>query len=240
MPVDRKEAAREGLVRIGREVDLGGTALWTRVNALDSPVGARRPADARRRDRRPARRDHGPQGRGRVGHPLRRPAARPARGQARARAADPRARDPRDGARRRQRRGDRRRLAAHAGHELRPGRPRRLAADEDDARRRRPSRLRRARRPRPPDDPEAPRASAQQDLWHYSIARMVDACAATGILPVLRPVRRHRRRRRLRGAVPRRVPDGLRRRLVAAPAPDRDRQARVLARPRGGAVRARR
>ncbi len=37
VPADRKEAAREGLVRIGREVDLGGTALWTRVNSLDSP-----------------------------------------------------------------------------------------------------------------------------------------------------------------------------------------------------------
>src|SRR5215213_9222310 len=37
VPVDRKEAAREGLVRIGREVDLGDTALWARVNALDSP-----------------------------------------------------------------------------------------------------------------------------------------------------------------------------------------------------------
>src|ERR687891_2545008 len=34
---DRKEAARAGLVKIGREVDLGGTALWTRVNSLDSP-----------------------------------------------------------------------------------------------------------------------------------------------------------------------------------------------------------
>src|SRR4051794_11590373 len=34
---DRKEAAREGLVRIGRELDLGTTALWTRINALDSP-----------------------------------------------------------------------------------------------------------------------------------------------------------------------------------------------------------
>ena len=43
IPADRKVAAREGLVRIGREIDLGGTALWTRVNALDSPVGARRP-----------------------------------------------------------------------------------------------------------------------------------------------------------------------------------------------------
>src|SRR5919198_2861921 len=37
VPVDRKEAAREGLVRVGREVDLGGTPLWARVNALESP-----------------------------------------------------------------------------------------------------------------------------------------------------------------------------------------------------------
>jgi malyl-CoA/(S)-citramalyl-CoA lyase len=36
-------------------------------------------------------------------------------------------------------------------------------------------------------DVEAPRASAQQDPWHYSIARMVDACAATGILPFYGP-----------------------------------------------------
>jgi hypothetical protein len=35
--VERKEAARAGLVRVGRELDLGGTALWTRVNALESP-----------------------------------------------------------------------------------------------------------------------------------------------------------------------------------------------------------
>src|SRR4051795_5070950 len=37
VPVDRKEAARAGLVRVGREVDLGETQLWTRINALDSP-----------------------------------------------------------------------------------------------------------------------------------------------------------------------------------------------------------
>src|SRR5918998_1649282 len=37
IPVDRKEAAREGLIRVGREMDLGETALWTRVNALESP-----------------------------------------------------------------------------------------------------------------------------------------------------------------------------------------------------------
>src|SRR3954469_23663095 len=37
IPIDRKEAAREGRVRVGREMDLGATALWTRVNALESP-----------------------------------------------------------------------------------------------------------------------------------------------------------------------------------------------------------
>ena len=35
--VDRKEAAREGLVRVGREMDMGETALWTRENSLESP-----------------------------------------------------------------------------------------------------------------------------------------------------------------------------------------------------------
>ena len=34
---DRKDAAREGLVRLARATDLGTTQLWTRVNALDSP-----------------------------------------------------------------------------------------------------------------------------------------------------------------------------------------------------------
>jgi len=37
VPVDRKEAAREGLVRLGQDVDFGEAALWTRVNALESP-----------------------------------------------------------------------------------------------------------------------------------------------------------------------------------------------------------
>ncbi|MDQ3849237.1 MAG: aldolase/citrate lyase family protein, partial [Actinomycetota bacterium] len=37
VPVDRKEAARAGLITVGREMDLGPTALWTRVNALESP-----------------------------------------------------------------------------------------------------------------------------------------------------------------------------------------------------------
>ncbi|MFZ0140137.1 MAG: aldolase/citrate lyase family protein, partial [Aeromicrobium sp.] len=34
---------------------------------------------------------------------------------------------------------------------------------------------------------DANRATYQQDLWHYTIARMVDACAANGILPYYGP-----------------------------------------------------
>ena len=83
-------------------------------------------------------------------------------------------------------RGDRGGVAAHAGYELRPGRPGRLAAHEDHARRRRPPRLPHDRRPGCPD-PDAPRASYQQDPWHYSIARMVDACTGNGILPFYGP-----------------------------------------------------
>jgi malyl-CoA/(S)-citramalyl-CoA lyase len=38
-----------------------------------------------------------------------------------------------------------------------------------------------------PQGDELPRATYQQDLWHYTIARMVDACAAYGILPYYGP-----------------------------------------------------
>ncbi|MCA9579693.1 MAG: CoA ester lyase, partial [Myxococcales bacterium] len=37
------------------------------------------------------------------------------------------------------------------------------------------------------DNAEAPRTTAQQDLWHYTLARMVDACASNGILPYYGP-----------------------------------------------------
>ena len=37
IPADKKLDAREGLVKVGREVDFGDTPLWTRVNSLDSP-----------------------------------------------------------------------------------------------------------------------------------------------------------------------------------------------------------
>ena len=184
IPADRKEAAREGLIRVGREIDLGQTALWTRVNALESPwvlddltrivaeIGDKLevvmvpkvegPWDIHYVDRLLAQLE----------------------AKARAGAADPRPRDPRDRAGRGQRRGDRHRLAAHAGHEPRPGRPGGVAAHEDDARRRRASR---ATACSPIRTATAPRASAQQDLWHYTIGRMVDACAAAGILPFYGP-----------------------------------------------------
>ena len=38
-----------------------------------------------------------------------------------------------------------------------------------------------------PDQPEAERPTAQQDPWHYTLARMVDACNAAGILPFYGP-----------------------------------------------------
>jgi malyl-CoA/(S)-citramalyl-CoA lyase len=38
-----------------------------------------------------------------------------------------------------------------------------------------------------PDKPDTERTSAQQDPWHYTMARMVDACNSAGILPFYGP-----------------------------------------------------
>jgi len=38
-----------------------------------------------------------------------------------------------------------------------------------------------------PANPDAARPTAQQDLWHYTMARMVDACSATGALAYYGP-----------------------------------------------------
>jgi malyl-CoA/(S)-citramalyl-CoA lyase len=38
-----------------------------------------------------------------------------------------------------------------------------------------------------PAHPDAPRVTAQQDPWHYTLARMVDACTAHGIYPYYGP-----------------------------------------------------
>jgi malyl-CoA/(S)-citramalyl-CoA lyase len=38
-----------------------------------------------------------------------------------------------------------------------------------------------------PKNPDAPRPTAQQDLWHYTIGKMVDACASVGALAFYGP-----------------------------------------------------
>ncbi|MBV8793900.1 MAG: CoA ester lyase [Hyphomicrobiales bacterium] len=37
IPIDAKEAARDGLIAMGKAIDFGSTGLWARVNALNSP-----------------------------------------------------------------------------------------------------------------------------------------------------------------------------------------------------------
>ncbi len=184
--VDRKQAARAGLVKIGREIDLGSTALWTRVNSLDSPwvldditrlvaeIGDRLevmmipkvegPWDIHYVDRLLAQLE--------AKHGIQRPILVHAILETslgvvnleQIATASPRMQGmsfgPADLAASRRMKTTR----VGGGH---PGYT--VLADPD------------------PDDPSAPRAVAQQDLWHYSIARMVDACTSAGILPFYGP-----------------------------------------------------
>jgi malyl-CoA/(S)-citramalyl-CoA lyase len=186
VPVDRKEAAREGLIRVGREMDLGRTALWTRVNALESPwvlddltriveeIGHRLevvmvpkvegPWDIHYVDRLLAQLE------ARAG--LERPILvhailETSLGVANLEeiaSASPRMQGmsfgPADLA------ASRRMKTTRVGG----GHPDYRVIEDPD-----------------PNEPEAPRASAQQDPWHYSIARMVDACTAARILPFYGP-----------------------------------------------------
>jgi malyl-CoA/(S)-citramalyl-CoA lyase len=186
IPADRKEAAREGLVRIGKQVELGDTQLWTRVNSLDSPwflddvarlvgeIGDRLevmmipkvegPWDIHFVDRLLAQLE--------AKHGLRRPILVHAiletglgvTNVEDIATASPRMQGmsfgPADLAASRRMKTTR----VGGGH---PGY--RVVSDPD------------------PSDPKAPRATAQQDLWHYSIARMVDACTGAGALPYYGP-----------------------------------------------------
>jgi len=167
--VDKKEAARAGLIKVGREMDLGDTALWTRVNELASPwvlddlqelvtqIGDKLevvmipkvegPWDIHYADRLLAQLE------ARAG--LDRPilihcVLETAQGVANLEeiATSRRMKTTRVG-------------GGHPGY--------RTIADPD------------------PDDPDAPRPSYQQDPWHYSIARMVDACTSVGALPFYGP-----------------------------------------------------
>jgi malyl-CoA/(S)-citramalyl-CoA lyase len=183
---DQKEAARAGLVKVGREVDFGDTQLWTRVNSLDSPwalddlttlvteIGDKLdvvmipkvegPEDIHYVDRLLAQLE----ARARLDRPLLVHALlETARGVANVEeicAASPRMQGlslgPADLA------ADRRMKTTRIGG----GHPGYLVREDPN-----------------PDDPDAPRAIFQQDLWHYTLARMVDACVANGILPYYGP-----------------------------------------------------
>jgi malyl-CoA/(S)-citramalyl-CoA lyase len=186
VPVDRKEAAREGLLKVGREMDLGETSLWTRVNALESPwvlddltqlvleIGEKLevimvpkvegPWDIHYVDRLLAQLE------AKAGlskpilvHAILETSLGVANLEEIA-AASPRIQGmsfgPADLAASRRMKTTR----VGGGH---PGY--RTIADPDA------------------ENPDAPRASYQQDPWHYSIARMVDACTAVGALPFYGP-----------------------------------------------------
>jgi malyl-CoA/(S)-citramalyl-CoA lyase len=186
VPVENKLAARAGLIKVGREMDLGDTALWTRVNELASPwmldditelvseIGDRLEVimipkvegaeDIHYVDRLLAQLE------AKAG--LERPLLLHAiletsLGVANLEeiaAASPRIQGmsfgPADLAASRRMKTTR----VGGGH---PGY--RTIADPD------------------PENPDAPRPSYQQDPWHYSIARMVDACTAVGALPFYGP-----------------------------------------------------
>src|SRR3954468_2091600 len=186
VPVDRKEAAREGLLTVGREMELGDTQLWTRINALESPwvlddltqlvegIGDKLdvvmvpkvegPWDIHYVDRLLAQLE------ARAGldrpilvHAILETSLGVANLEEIAQAS-PRMQGmsfgPADLAASRRMKTTR----VGGGH---PGY--RVLSDPD------------------PANPEAVRPSAQQDLWHYSIGRMVDARTATGILPFYGP-----------------------------------------------------
>ncbi len=191
---DNKEAAREGLVTIGRDTaGLGGpgatTQLWTRVNALDSPwvlddltrlvteIGDRLDvimvpkvqgaADIHYVDRLLAQLE----AKAGLDRPILVHAIlETARGMANVEeicGASPRMQGlslgPADLA------ADRRMKTTRVGG----GHPGYLVREDPPA--------------GGADGTDAPRATFQQDLWHYTIARMVDACAMHGIYPYYGP-----------------------------------------------------
>lgn len=188
---DKKVEAREGLVRIGQEVDFGPTQLWTRINALDSPwalddLTTLVPAIGHKLDVVMVPKVQGAEDIHYVDRLLAQLEAkagldRPilvhailetARGVANVEeicGASPRMQGlslgPADLA------ADRRMKTTrvgggHPGYLVRQDPPK----GEDGA-----------------AQIEAQRATYQQDLWHYTVARMVDACAAHGIYPYYGP-----------------------------------------------------
>jgi malyl-CoA/(S)-citramalyl-CoA lyase len=186
VPADRKEAARAGLVKVAQEADLGETPLWTRINSLDSPwclddlttlvteIGDKLEVimvpkvegawDIHYVDRLLAQLEaKAGLGRPILVHALLETAQGVVNVEEIA-AASPRMQGmsfgPADLAASRRMKTTR----VGGGH---PGY--RVIEDPN------------------PVDPDAPRPDFQQDPWHYSIARMVDACTMTGLLPFYGP-----------------------------------------------------
>src|SRR5271169_6292140 len=215
IPVESKQAAREGLIAMAKTTDFGSTGLWARVNALNSPCFI----------------DDMTRLMGEIGDKLDVVMAPKIEGEWDIHFIDQYLAllEARYGlkrpilvhailetAGRQQCRGDRRRFAAHARDEPRPGGPCRIAGDEDDARRRRPSRLSGAcRRGRTPCRArELPAGSlALHDRAH---GRRLRGERHQGVLWA---VRRFLRPSRLRSPIPQRLPARLRRRLDPASKP---------------------
>jgi malyl-CoA/(S)-citramalyl-CoA lyase len=186
IPADRKEAAREGLIRVAKETDLGETALWTRINSLESPWVL----------------DDLTQLVTEIGDKLEVIMVPKVEGAWDIHYVD------RLLAQLEAKAGLERPLLVHAILETSVGvvnleeianaSPRMQGmsfgpADLAASRRMKTTRVGgghpgyRTIEDPDPDNTEAPRASAMQDLWHYSIGRMVDACTSRGLLPFYGP-----------------------------------------------------
>jgi malyl-CoA/(S)-citramalyl-CoA lyase len=183
VPAGNKEAARAGLLEVARTAELGSAQLWTRINSLDSPwvlddlmtlvteVGDRLdvvmvpkvqgPEDIHYVDRLLAQLEARAGGtRPLQVHAILETASGMARVEEIAQAS-PRMQGislgPADLA------ADRRMKTTRVGG----GHPGYLVRQDPGG--------------------NAPRATYQQDLWHYTVARMVDACVSAGIYPYYGP-----------------------------------------------------
>jgi len=186
IPATDKKAAREGLIEVALNNDFGGTSLWTRINSLDSPwvlddlftvipqIGDKLdvvmvpkvegPWDIHYIDRLLAQLEakHGIKKSLQV-HAILETALGVSNVEEIC-AASPRMQGislgPADLA------ASRRMKTTRVGG----GHPSyQVIADPD------------------PQNADAPRVAAQQDPWHYTMARMVDACCSAGILPFYGP-----------------------------------------------------
>ncbi|HJN92272.1 MAG TPA: CoA ester lyase [Dehalococcoidia bacterium] len=185
IPADKKEEARRGLIEVGKANDFGETQLWTRINSLDSPwflddmlelVGE----IGDKLDVIMVPKVNGPWDLEYMDQLL---------AQLEARA------------------GVKRPILVHAILESAAGvsnveaiarstpRMHGMSLGPSDLAASRRMKTTRVGGPHPgylvrsdaTDDESASRSSYQQDLWHYTLARMVDACAAAEVFPFYGP-----------------------------------------------------